>query len=431
VYNYAHIGNLRTYIFEDLIVRALGADYKVNRVMNITDVGHLVSDCDEGEDKMELCARREGGDIWQLAKRYEKKFFEDFTALNCLMPQKTPRATEHIQEMIDLVKTLEDKGCAYKTSDGVYFDTSKFPSYGVLSGKSNLEGLKAGARVDFNEEKRNAGDFALWKFSPKDAKRQMEWESPWGVGFPGWHIECSAMSMKYLGPTMDIHCGGVDHIAIHHTNEIAQSEVATGKPYVRTWIHGEFLVLSAGKMSKSSGTFLTLDALRQNGYGPLDYRYLCLTAHYRTQLEFSFEALDFARSTLKGLKERVAAIKAAAGPVRDTAALEEAKTRFKADMQDDINSPKALAALWDFIKSQADAGAKLEFLKYADGFLGLSLLEEETKKELPAGAAALIARREEARKNKDFKTSDDLRAGLEKLGVLVKDTPKGTEWRWK
>ena len=433
VYNYAHIGNLRTYIFEDLIVRTLRKDYKTTHIMNITDVGHLTSDCDDGEDKMELCARREGGaSAWDLAKKYEAKFFEDLYALNCARPSHTPRATEHIDAMIALVKTLEAKGYTYKTSDGIYFDTAKFPHYGELAGKHNLEGIKAGARVEFNSEKRGAADFALWKFSPKDCKRQMEWASPWGIGFPGWHIECSAMSMAYLGPTLDIHCGGVDHVAIHHTNEIAQSEAANDKPYVRYWIHGEFLVLSAGKMSKSAGTFLTLDALRDKGYDPLDYRYLCLSAHYRTQLEFSFEALDFARATLRGLKERIASLKEQqGGVVKDMAALEEAKIKFKAEMDDDINTPKALAVLWDFIKSPAAAADKLEFIKYADGFLALSLLHADAVKELPAAAAALIAKREEARKNKDFKTSDDLRAELEKMGILIKDTPKGTEWRWK
>ncbi|MDR1123659.1 MAG: cysteine--tRNA ligase [Elusimicrobiota bacterium] len=433
VYNYAHIGNLRTYIFEDLIVRTLRRDYKVTHVMNITDVGHLTSDCDTGEDKIELSAKREGGaSAWDLAKKYELKFFEDLHSLNCARPSFTPRATEHIKDMIALVKTLEEKGYTYKTSDGVYFDTAKFPRYGELGGKGNLEGLKAGARVEFSGEKRNPSDFALWKFSPKDSKRQMEWESPWGIGFPGWHIECSAMSMAYFGPTLDIHCGGVDHIAIHHTNEIAQSEAANDKPYVRFWIHGEFLVLSAGKMSKSAGTFLTLDALRERGYDPLDYRFLCLGAHYRTQLEFSFESLDSARAALRGLRERVAALKEQSdGIVKDLPALEEAKAKFKTDMDDDINTPKALSVLWEFIKGPAAAADKLEFIKYADGFLALSLLSGEVVKELPAAAVELLAAREAARKDKDFKTSDRLRDELEKLGIIVKDTPKGQQWGWK
>jgi cysteinyl-tRNA synthetase len=433
VYNYAHIGNLRTYIFEDIVIRALRKYYKVTHVMNITDVGHLTSNCDSGEDKMEVSSKREGGvSATELAKRYECKFFEDFNALNCMYPSFTPHATEHIQEMIELIKILEKKGFTYKTSDGIYYDTSKFPSYGALAGKSHIQGLKAGARVDFNDEKRNASDFALWKFSPKDSKRQMEWPSPWGIGFPGWHIECSAMSMKYLGPTLDIHCGGVDHIAIHHTNEIAQSEAATGKPYVRMWIHGEFLILSAGKMSKSSGTFLTLDTLKEKGYDPLDYRYLCLGAHYRTQLEFSFEALDFAKNTLRNLREKILLFKKQTdGAVKNPAELGRAKADFQACVEDDINMPKALSVLWDFIKGSAAAADKLEFIKYADGFLGLSLMREETLRSLPAAAASLIAQREKARKNKDFRTSDELRGALEKMGITVKDTPDGTEWKWK
>jgi len=431
VYNYAHIGNLRTYIFEDLLIRLLRDDYKVTHVMNITDVGHLTSDCDTGEDKIEAGAQREGTSAWDLAKRYEKKFFEDFTALNCVMPDITPRATEHIKQMIALIKALEEKGYTYKTSDGIYYDTSKFPAYGALAGKSHIEGLKAGARVDFNEEKRNPSDFALWKFSPQNCKRQMEWESPWGVGFPGWHIECSAMSMEYLGPTLDIHCGGVDHIAIHHTNEIAQSEAVTGKPYTRVWMHAEFLVIPSGKMSKSAGTFLTLDALREKGYTPLDYRYLCLTAHYRTQLEFSFESLDFARNTLKGLRERIAALKTQGGEVTENDDLSVAKAEFKGALCDDLNCSKALSVLWDYIKGPASAAAKLDFLAYGDKFLGLSLLQEEPPHDLPPAAKDLLERRQNARKNKDFKTSDELRAELEKLGIIVKDTPAGTEWRWK
>jgi len=432
VYNYAHIGNLRTYIFEDLLSRVLLASYGLKRVMNITDVGHLTSDADSGQDKMELGAAREGKSAWDIAKFYEQKFFEDFDSLNCIRPTILAHATDHIKEMIALVKTLEEKGYTYKTSDGIYYDTSKFPSYGELAGKSNIEGLKAGARVDFNEEKRNASDFALWKFSPKDAKRQMEWQSPWGVGFPGWHIECSAMAMKYLGNTLDIHCGGVDHIAIHHTNEIAQAEAATGQKYVRFWVHGEFLVMSSGKMSKSAGTFVTVSTLKEKGYDPLDYRYLCLGAHYKTQLEFSYDALDFARQSLKSLKERVLALRAAdCGAVKDAEGLKKAEDTFKEALEDDLNSPKALALLWEFVKGPADNADKLAFAEYADKFLGLSLLEESVQKPLPPAAAELLAKRQEARKNKDFKTSDLLRAELDKMGVSVKDTPKGMEWRWK
>lgn len=432
VYNYAHIGNLRTYIFEDLIVRTLRATYEVKHVMNITDVGHLVSDSDAGEDKMELGAAREGKSAWDIAKFYEAKFFEDFDSLNCTRPTVIARATQHIKEMIELVKTLEGKGFTYKISDGIYYDTSKFPNYHNLVGKSHIEGLKMGARVDFNDEKRNASDFALWKFSTVGTKRQMEWDSPWGVGFPGWHIECSAMAMKYLGNTLDIHCGGIDHVAIHHTNEIAQSEAATGRQYVRNWIHGEFLILPAGKMSKSDGTFVTLDTIKAKGYSPLDYRYLCLGAHYRTQLEFSYDALDFAKATLNGLRERIKVLKEQkTGTIKDEAALNEAKAKVKDAMEDDINSSKALAVLWEFIKSPACADDKIAFIEYADTFLGLSLLADVAQEDLPQAAKELILKREEARKNKDFKTSDILRDELDKMGIIVKDTPKGTEWRRK
>ena len=432
VYNYAHIGNLRTYIFEDLLVRTLSADMPVKHVMNVTDVGHLTSDADSGEDKMELGAAREGKSAWDIAKFYEGKFFEDFDSLNCKRPTVTARATEHIKEMIALVKKLEEKGYTYKTSDGIYYDTSKFPAYHNLVGRAHIDGLKTGARVDFNDEKRNASDFALWKFSPKDKQRQMQWNSPWGVGFPGWHIECSAMAMKYLGDTLDIHCGGIDHVAIHHTNEIAQAEGATGKKYVRYWVHGEFLIMTSGKMSKSSGGFVTVQTLKEKGYSPLDYRYLCLGAHYRTQLEFSYEALTFARNTRLGLMERIAALKAETdGKIKEEAALNAAKTAFKDAMDDDLNTSKALAVLWDFIKSRAAAADKLDFLKYADGFLGLSLLEEEVQKPLPKEAEEFLAARKEARAKKDFKTSDELRDKLSALGIIVKDTPKGQEWRWK
>lgn len=425
VYHYAHIGNLRTYIFEDVLVRALRRKWTVKHVMNITDVGHLVSDADSGEDKMELGARREGKSAWDIAKFYEEKFFEDFDKLNCLRPTVLSRATQHIEEMISLVKTLEDKGYAYRTSDGVYYDTAKFPSYGALAGQSHIDGLKSGARVEFNEEKRNPSDFALWKFS-KGQKRQMEWDSPWGTGFPGWHIECSAMAMKYLGPTIDIHCGGIDHLAVHHTNEIAQSEAATGKQYVRFWIHGEFLVMHEGKMSKSGGTFLTLSDLIKKGYGPLDYRYLCLGAHYRKQLEFSFEALDFAKASLKNLKEKTAALKKeAAGQTGKTPQLWQDNMNTAID--NDLNSARLLSYVWEVFKTDLSAPEKLAFIADADRILALNLLEEAAPQELPAEIKALLEARALARKNKDFAASDALRAEIENMGYSVKDTPQGQQ----
>lgn len=424
VYNYAHIGNMRTYIFEDLLVRTLRLNYKVKHVMNVTDVGHLTSDADCGEDKMELGAAREGKSAWDIAKFYEQEFFKDFDALNCARPTVISRATEHIADMIALVKTLEERGFTYKISDGIYFDTSKFPGYHQLAGKSHMDGLKSGARVEFNTEKKNASDFALWKFSPSGQKRQMEWDSLWGVGFPGWHIECSAMSMKYLGPTLDIHCGGVDHVAVHHTNEIAQSEAATGKPYARFWLHGEFLVLHSGKMSKSAGTFLTVGELVKQGYAPLDYRYLCLGAHYRTQLEFTFESLDFARASLKNLKEKIAALKQTASPAA-VAPAEWAK-KFTDAAQDDLNISKALSYVWEVFKADISAADKLAFIAFADGILGLDLMKE-VKEDLsvPEEVSALVTARAEARTAKDFKLSDELRDKIFALGFVVKDTPQG------
>lgn len=432
VYNYAHIGNMRTYIFEDLLSRTLRLHWPLKHVMNVTDVGHLVSDADEGEDKMEVATAREGKSAWDIAKFYEEKFFADYDALHCTRPTVISRATAHIAEMIALVKTLEEKGYTYRTRDGIYYDTSKFPRYDALVGRSRLEGLRGGARVEMSDEKKNPTDFALWKFSPKDKKRQMEWDSPWGVGFPGWHIECSAMAMKYLGPTIDIHCGGIDHVSVHHTNEIAQSEAATGQKYVDYWVHGEFLVLRAGKMSKSGGTFVTLQTLRDKGYDPLDYRYLCLTAHYRTQLEFTYESLDSARKSLQALRRETAQIAAAAqkqpAVVTDRAA--QAKAKFQAAMEDDLNAPKALAVVWEAVRgAELNPAEKVEFLKFADGILALDLFRAPEKKPqaLPAEIEALVQQRAAARAAKDYQKSDELRAQLAAAGYAVKDTPQGQQ----
>ena len=428
VYNYAHIGNFRTYIFEDILKRVLGAaGFKPKHVMNVTDVGHLVSDDDAGEDKMELGAAREGKTAWDIAKFYEKAFFDGFKSLNCAMPDVVCRATGHIQEMIGLVKTLEDKGFTYKTGDGIYFDTSKFPHYYRLAGKSHIEGLKAGARVQFSEEKRSAADFALWKFSPAGQKRQMEWDSPWGTGFPGWHIECSAMAMKYLGETLDIHCGGVDHVAIHHTNEIAQSEAATGKPFARNWVHGEFLVTKdAAKMSKSSGEFLTLDLLVKRDYEPLDYRYLCLGAHYRTQLVFSWEAMDFARTSLAKLRDAARHARDAAAKQASGGGAVKYLEQFKTACEDDMNMPRALAVVWEGLRDSALPPAdKLALAAKTDEVLGLDLLRQEKIQSVPPELATLLEQRQAARKAKDFQTADRLRAEIAAKGYEIKDTPGG------
>ena len=431
VYNYAHIGNLRTYIFEDLLSRTIRLKYPLKHVMNVTDVGHLVSDADDGEDKMELATAREGKSAWDIAKFYEAKFWQDYDALHCTRPTIISRATEHIKEMIALVKTLEEKGYTYRTSDGIYYDTSKFARYDALVGHARISGLQGGARVEMSDEKRNPTDFALWKFSPKDKKRQMEWDSPWGVGFPGWHIECSAMAMKYLGHTLDIHCGGIDHVTIHHTNEIAQSEAATGEKYVNYWVHGEFLILRSGKMSKSGGTFVTLEVLKEKGYEPLAYRYLCLGAHYRTQLEFSYESLDSAAKSLKNLRALYQQIRQAAqGKSAETEKSRAWKEKFTAAMEDDLNAPKALAVTWEAVRSaELTAGEKLDFLQFADTILALDLFAAvpADSQPLPAEVEALLEERARARAAKDWKKSDELRDAIAQAGYLVKDTPQGQQ----
>ncbi|PIU19373.1 MAG: cysteine--tRNA ligase [Elusimicrobia bacterium CG08_land_8_20_14_0_20_59_10] len=434
VYNYAHIGNLRTYITEDIFVRMLKLfGYKVKRVMNTTDVGHLVSDADTGEDKMEQSARREGKSAWEIAKFYTEAFFRDYKSLNCLMPDVLCPATEYIQEMIDLGLVLEGKGYTYSIAgDGLYFDTSKLPDYGKLAGKAHIDGIREGARIEANAGKRNPTDFAVWKFAAPEEKRQMEWASPWGRGFPGWHMECSAMAMKHLGETIDVHWGGEDHVAIHHTNEIAQSEGATGKPFSHYWMHARFLVVGeSGKMSKSAGDFLTTSSVPERGYDPLAYRYYCLLTHYRKQLEFTWEGVEAAARGLDGLRALAARIKAeAAGQV--TAADREAKyfKDFSAALADDINTPAALAVLWETLKDASiPAPQRLAFAVAAEEITALDLFKINEEQALPAELAALIKEREAARKAKDFKKSDELRKALSDKGVLIEDTSGGTKWK--
>ena len=428
VYNYAHIGNLRTYIFEDFLVRTFEfLGYKVKRVMNITDVGHLTSDNDEGDDKIEMGAIREGKTAQDIADFYTEAFFNDFKELNCKIPQYIPKATEHIKEMVEMIKKLEDKGYTYKTSDGIYFDTSKFKDYYKLAGKAHIEGIKEGARIEFSKEKRNPTDFSLWKFSPKDKKRQMEWDSPWGVGFPGWHIECSAMSIKYLGQPFDIHCGGIDHIPIHHTNEIAQAEAANDKEFVRYWIHAEFLVLKASeKMSKSSGNFLTLKLIKENGFSPLEYRYFCSQAHYRKQLEFSFEALDSAKNGYKHLKNSINEI------IQKTDKIELNKNikyynDFIDSISDDLNIPKALSVLWEAIRDKDLRNSeKLALISEFDNVLGLDLLKSQ-KLEIPDEIIELVNQRSEYKKKKNYQKADEIREVIKQKGYTLEDTPNGTK----
>jgi cysteinyl-tRNA synthetase len=449
VYNYAHIGNLRTYIFEDVLRRALIAlGYRVNHVVNITDVGHLTSDEDTGEDKMEKGARREGKSVWDIAAHFTQTFMADIASLNILSPDRWPKATDHIPQMIDLVATLEKGGFTYRTSDGIYFDTSKFPGY-VDFAQLDPENLRAGERVDMGE-KRNVTDFALWKFSPVDEKRQMEWESPWGTGFPGWHIECSAMSLAYLPQPLDIHCGGADHIRVHHTNEIAQTEAATGKKFVRHWLHGEFLVIDKGKMSKSGESFVTMAVLREKHIAPLAYRMFCYTAHYRSPLSFSWDGLAASAQSLANLRRAISSLPQGASD--DLAAVEKHLEPFYGAVCDDLNMPRAMAAIWELVRDETISGAvRRRCVEKADAILGLDLTIEQvdiartvvgadgiTTRFEGTGAAGLssevlaqldndiFVRRRRARREKDWPTADRIRQQLASAGITVKDNSDGS-----
>jgi len=424
VYNYQHVGNYRTYVFEDVLVRALKLlGYAPDRVMNITDVGHLTSQGDEGEDKMEVGAAREGKSAWDIAKFYTEAFLADCGALNILPAGTLCRATDHIAEQISLVQRLEAKGFVYKTSDGLYFDTAKLPDYGKLMTREHLEGLRSGARVEANAEKRQITDFALWKFSPAGTQRQMEWESPWGKGFPGWHIECSAMAMRFLGETFDIHCGGIDHVPVHHTNEIAQSEGASGKPFAKIWMHGEFLLMNNAKMAKSAGGFVKLSDLKEKNFSPLDYRYHCFTAHYRKQLDFTWETLEGSKTSRRRLKEAALAL------VNETSKpnCAEYSARFKQALADDLNMPAAMAVVWDAVKSDLPGGAKKSFLEEAETVLALDLFKKDVEETANPEIAKLLLERDEARKRKDFPEADRIRKVIEQLGYLVKDGPDGAK----
>jgi len=433
VYNFAHIGNMRAYIFADILRRILDfAGYQTQHVMNITDVGHLVSDGDEGEDKMELGKQREGVDAWAIAQKYTDAFFNHCQKLNIKKPHIVCKATDHIQEQIDMIKILNDKNIAYRTTDGMYFDTSQFPAYGEMA-KLDIEGLQSGIRID-NSGKKNKTDFALWKFSPEDSKRDMEWESPWGKGFPGWHIECSAMSMKYLGDQFDIHTGGIDHIPVHHTNEIAQSEACTGHdPFVQYWLHTEFLNLDGDiKMSKSKGHILTIDTLVEKGYSPLIYRYYLLTGHYRKPLHFSYKTMDQTKIAYDRLIKHIANLKETHKPADFSTFSKAAKNHqdtYKKALFDDLNTPRALAELHQILKDEQLTGSeKLALVFELDLILDVGLTAaENVKVDIPENVLDLVQAREQARLDKNWAEADQLRAKIDAQGYNVKDGAQGPE----
>jgi cysteinyl-tRNA synthetase len=423
VYDYAHIGNLRTYIFEDILRRVLELNgYAVQHVMNITDVGHLISDADTGEDRMEKGSRRTGKTAWEIAELYTQEFQKDLQRLNILEPHIWCRATDHIAEQIEFIRCIEQNGYAYRTSDGIYFDTSKLPDYGYLA-RLNLEGLQAGARVEM-AEKRSVTDFALWKFSQPGEQRQMEWESPWGIGFPGWHIECSAMAAKYLGPYFDIHCGGEDHIMVHHPNEIAQTEACHGTRLANFWMHGYFLQIDEARMGKSAGNFLRLQTLIERGYDPLVWRFFCLSAHYRAKLNFAWEGLDGAATALNRLRAQSYEWGVADAP--DEAYMD----RFMDQVNDDLNMPRALALAWELVRSSLPAATKKGTLLEFDRVFGLGLQAwQPAIEEIPSEVMALVERRQRARQNKRWQEADALREQVRALGYEVEDTTKGPQVR--
>lgn len=420
VYDYQHIGNFRTFLFEDILKRVLEWNgYRVRHVMNITDVGHLTSDADTGEDKMEKGARRTGRSAWEIAELYTASFVEDMGRLNIEPPTVLCRATEHIAEQIAFIADIEKNGYTYRTSDGIYFDTSRQADYGYLA-RLDRAGLDPGRRVEVGEKK-NPTDFALWKFSPPGEKRQMEWPSPWGTGFPGWHIECSAMAQAYLGDYFDIHCGGEDHIPVHHTNEIAQTEARVGTRLAHFWMHGYFLLADDAKMAKSAGEFLRLQTLLDRGYDPIAYRYLCLTAHYRSQLSFSWDALDAAAVGLDRMRRAVHALPDGGEPDKSFVG------RFTGVVNDDLNIPKALAIAWELLRGDlaGSAAARATLLDF-DRIFGLGLAAWRPPIEtVPETVNALAAARAAARAGKQWAEADRLRDELQAAGWEVEDRGDG------
>ena len=438
VYHYTHIGNLRSFVLADLLKRMfLENGYQVVNVMNITDVGHLTSDDDDsGEDKMEKGAARENKSVWDVARFYTDEFLNDSYDMNLMEPTHRPHATEFIKEQIELVQRLEDLGYTYEIpGDGIYYDTSKFAAYGALTGGA-LSGNRAGARVEFNDAKRNPTDFALWKFSPKDKKRQMEWDSPWGVGFPGWHAECSAMSMALLGDHFDIHTGGIDLSRVHHANEIAQSEPLTGAPWVRYWVHSEFLVDKSGdKMSKSSGEFLTLSVLKNRGFDPMAYRYMLLLGHYQSQLAFSWEALEAASNGYKNIVRRVAEILGASNPgCIDVGAFDAWHDKMLSTMSDNLKTAETLVLVQELLRDQTvNATTKIKLFDFIDRLLGLLFISRAHKlrkcemADIPPEIQELADARTAAKVLRDWATADALRAQIDAAGWVITDTKDGAK----
>jgi cysteinyl-tRNA synthetase len=419
VYWYQHIGNMRAYIFADTLKRVLSFNgFNVKHIINITDVGHLTSDADEGEDKMEKSAKKEGKTAKEIADFYFNEFEKDLEKLNIIMPDVWPKASEHIDEQIGLIEELEKKGYTYKTSEGIYFDTSKVEDYGKLA-KLKVEDLRGGARVELGEKK-NKTDFALWKFSEVPGKRQQEWDSPWGLGFPGWHIECSAMSSKYLGEKFDIHTGGEDHVPVHHTNEIAQSESALGKkPWVKYWLHVSFLTTKGEKISKSKGGLFTISELEEKGFNALDYRYFCLTGHYRKQLDFSLKNLKNAQNSYERLKNICLELE------DDGEFNDKYFQDFRNSVNDDLDTVKGLQVLWKLVRDKKAKG-KVETIRKFDEVLGLNLLERE-EIEVPKEVRKMIEEREKARSEKNWDKADRLRDKIKEKGFILKDGKNGTE----
>lgn len=427
VYDYTHIGHLRTYVGNDILRRILEANnFNVKQVMNITDVGHLVSDEDIGEDKMEKGARESGRTVWEVAKFFEDHFWKSVEQLNIKRPNVVAKATDHIEEQIKLIHRLEKNGFTYQTDQAIYFNISKFPDYTKLSGQ-NLGDKSVGARADvvIDKQKKNPHDFALWFLTDGHFQNHvMKWPSPWGEGFPGWHIECSAMAMEYLGDSIDIHTGGVDHIPVHHTNEIAQSEAATGKAFVRYWIHHNFLQVGGEKMSKSKKNFYRIEEIQEKGFDPLALRYLYLTAHYRDKLNFTWESLQAAQNALNNLRETV---REWDRPKIGCAGFEQ---DFIKAINNDLNIPQGVAVLWSLVKSDYPTAAKAETILKMDQVLGLGLdkyLGETI--EVPEEVRHLVRKREQARNTGDFQESDKLRKEIKKLGFEVEDTTRGPKIR--